>query len=612
MPLYVDKVGAENIIKVSEDTKNSIVFDTETVICKIAELISDAERPARIALDGWYGIDWASIIGSLDKALKDKGVNCKFVDARTLFYSTEQIKEYKQKYITDDPSFGWANLYGKMQDIMDVGKIRDLKDSLEAGAGKAGDTVDAIIVYSSGAAVSELIESYDLVFYFEKTHQTVLWLMWDGKLIPFGCETPDEQYFWKEFYYCDYYLLLRQKEYVIDKIDYFVEATSFDELKLIPRKAYDEIIQTLLKYPIKEVDYYQPGPWGAYRFKDFVEVEGLENNAWHLTIGPDLSVLIDIGAEQMLNIPFSDLMQYGNELVGSYIHETYPSLFPAHVCIDDGYFPVPQPFERTSMPMHNHPGTDYVKRHFNEPLGRYETYYIAEAFEGATTWMGFRENANPEEWEEKCRESDNKVLIEDWKDFVRNWDTKVGDLFLIPPGTVHGHGGNQIVLEMDTCPSIPATEYSFFEHDFGRNTWDDRAKTMTAKPMRMHLDHAFDNEIWRRESYVRDNQRAVPKVVRWTKDYCMDRYSTLPEMPFEIERFHFYTKAENDTCGKFFHVVCLTIGKHAVIRSKKDPGLKTGLRYMQCAIIPASFGEYEIESSDGGFSTIVLYRWKKG
>ena len=49
------------------------------------------------------------------------------------------------------------------------------------------------------------------------------------------------------------------------------------------------------------------------------------------------------------------------------------------------------------MPIHNHPGSDYVKKHFNEPLGRYETYYIAEAYEGANTWMGFKDDADLEE-----------------------------------------------------------------------------------------------------------------------------------------------------------------------------------------------------------------------
>lgn len=607
MPLYEDRQNAENIIKVSEKTIGSVVFGPDQVIKAIADSILHETGKKTIAFDGWYGIEWEAITESLKNELSSRGKTVCFKSTNTLLKTKEEIADYKQTFITEDPSFGWVNMDGRVQDILDADKLNEMKDKIQ---NRQFDE-DILVVYASGAAVEELLGSYDQVYYFDKTMQSVLWMMWDGKIIPYGSEEPDNKYFWKEFYYCDYYLLLRQKEYIMDKIDYMLEAIDFSNIKLLTREAYDEIIQTLIKYPIKEIDYYQPGPWGAYRFKDFVDVPGLENNAWHLAVGPDLSLLIEFGAEQMLNIPFNSLMQYDEKIVGKYIKEHYPSLFPAHIAIDDGYFPEAQPYERTSMPMHNHPSTDYVKKHFNEPMGRYETYYIAEAFEGATTWMGYKDDADLEEWERKCRESDNKVFIEDWRDYVRRWDTKAGDMFLIPPGTVHGHGGNQIVLEMDTCPSICATEYSFFQHDFARNTWDDKAKSMTAKPMRMHLDHGFDNEHWRRESWVEKHNRSIPKVVKWTKDYCMERYSTLPEMPFEIERFHYYTKAEYDTLNRFFHVVCLTVGKRAVIRSKTNPELFTEIKYLQCATIPASFGEYEIESLDGGYNTIVLYRMKK-
>ena len=71
-------------------------------------------------------------------------------------------------------------------------------------------------------------------------------------------------------------------------------------------------------------------------------------------------------------------------------------------------------------------------------------------------------------------------------------------MYLIPPGTTHGHGGNQMVLEMDTVPSIAGTEYSFFMYDFMRPSWDDTTKTMTGKPVKMHLDHGFDMDPARR------------------------------------------------------------------------------------------------------------------
>jgi mannose-6-phosphate isomerase class I len=395
-------------------------------------------------------------------------------------------------------------------------------------------------------------------------------------------------------------------------MDFWVEAIDPHQLKLLPADSYREIIKTLLCYPIKEIKIYQPCPWGAYRYKDLFDVPGLECNAWNELAGPELGVIVDLGECRRFEMPVLSLMQYQSELLGPYLTEAYPRLFPMDVWLDDGYFPQKTPLERTAMPIHNHPSTDYVKSHFNEPLGRYETYYICEAYEGACSIMGFKDGADLEEWEKKCRKSENLTEIADWKDYCCIWDSNIGDLFLIPPGTVHAHGGNQMVLEMDTCPSVAATEYSFFEYDFARNSWDDEKKAMTAKPMKMHLEHGFDNEKWRRESWVKDHLLAKPKVEKWTKDYKRDRYSSVPEMPFEIERFHFYTKAVNDTMGKFAHIITLTIGKRVLIRSLSDPGLFSDIVLFQSAIVPASFGGYEIISEGGGFCEVVQMRWKKG
>ena len=596
MPLYEGRHNAENVIKISEAAKNSISFTGEETVARLYDVIAAAD--GAVALDGWYGVDYAAVV----EALKARGCNAEFVNVNTLFLDDEAIAVYKKPFITDDPGFGYCNMDGAIIDIMDKEKVANLKASLKKG----------IVVYGCGAAIPELFDGYAVTMYMDKTRQPLLWQMWDGKLAPFGSDEPKAGYDWKEYYYCDYYLLHFQKHFLIEKMDYYVEAIDFDTMKMMPREAYDEVIKTMLKYPVKEVEIYQPGPWGAYRYKDFWDIKGLECNAWNELAGPELSILIDVGGSDMLNMPFVNLMQYADDLVGPYLNKTYPHLFPLDAWLDDGYFPEKTPAERISMPIHTHPSTDYVKKHFNEPIGRYETYYIAEAYEGANTWMGFFNDVDLEEWERKCRESNNLKVIEDWKDYICNWESRVGDLYLIPPGTDHGHGGNQMVLELDTCPSIAGTEYSFFTYDFARNSWDDNTKTMTGKPLKMHMDHSFNCSKFRREDYVDKKLRAKPSVVKWTKDYYLDRYSSVPEMPFEIERLHSYKTAEYDTEGKFCHIITLTVGKKAKIYSKADPSLCTEINLFQAAVIPASFGEYVIESSGDGANTATLVRWKKG
>ena len=340
-------------------------------------------------------------------------------------------------------------------------------------------------------------------------------------------QLPAADYVWKKYYYCDFYLLLRQKKQAFACMDYLHRGRGRAEpedgfgcgLQHRSSTSWSKARSSRSRSP-------SPGPWGSYRFKEiYDEIPGLENMAWNELAGIELSILVDAGAAAALNMPCQNIMQRPVQMVGEYVHKTYPDLLPLQVWLDDGYFAEPVPYERGSMPIHNHPDTDYVKRNFNEPLGRYETYYIVEAYHDAGTMMGFKEDADLEEYERLCRDSNNRKVF-DWQKFIRRWATNVGDLFLIPPGTEHGHGGNQMILEMDTGPSVAGTEYSFFTYDFARHTWDDKAKSMTAPPMRMHLEHSFRNNKWRREKYVQEHLRARPVVVRGDGDTRMDRFTT--------------------------------------------------------------------------------------
>jgi hypothetical protein len=611
MPLYESKKNSENSITIEPEWRDAIVMGSDAVVKNIVQLLAanrGQKRALLVAFDGWYGIDWVSLIVALKSQLATAGLEVSFRPILEAFKSRKEIATYKRAFAeTDDPGFGVVNNDGRIIDLLSAEKLAAVRAALVAPGG-----TDAVVLFGPGAAIPELNDHYDLRFYFDKTRQPILWDLWGGKLIPFGWSEPDPRYGWKDYYYCDYHLLDRQKEFLLPRMDYWVEGIAIDSLKLVPRAAYDGILRTLVQYPIKEVPIFQPGPWGAYRYRDLFDVPGLECNAWNQIVGPELSMLVDVGREAMLNMPTMNLMQYSEQFVGKYLTETYPRLFPIDAWLDDGYFPKPEPAERISMPIHIHPNTEYVQRHFKEPLGRYETYYIAEAYEGAGTWLGFKDAADIEEWERLCRASNNLKEIPNWKDFIKRWDNNVGDLYLIPGGTIHGHGGNQMVLEMDTCPSIAGTEYSFFLYDFARPSWDDESKTMTGKPLKMHMDHGSDANKWVRESWAGDHLRAKPRVIKWTKEYVFERYSSDPRMPFEIERLHFTQRAENDTEGKFLHVVTLTVGDKVVIRSKTNPAYSNAIRKFQSALVPACFGEYEFVNEVGGACTVVQMRWKRG
>ncbi len=612
MPLYEYRKNATNHVQVPPAVREEIVCGTEPVLGRLLELsrkFSKAGHSVAVAIDGWYGVDWAGLRTGLRETAQSMGVSLEVVSTAGLFKSQSEIDEYRRPYVTDDPSFGYVNSRGVLEDILDPSKVAALQARLTDPSPGAADI---FIVAGPGAAISALEGLYDLRVYADFTMQPMLWQMWDGKLLAFGSERPTENYFWKKYYYCDFYLLLRQKKKAFARMDYYLEAVDANNLKLVSAAGYNTIIDELVKAPIKQVKITQPGPWGSYRFKQiYDEIPGLENMAWNELAGIELSILVDVGAAAELNVPCQNIMQRPIQLVGEHVHEKYPDLLPLQVWLDDGYFAEPVPYERGSMPIHNHPDTEYNRRNFNEPLGRYETYYIVEAYPDAGTMMGFKEDADLEEYERLCRDSNNRKVF-DWQKFIRRWATNVGDLFLIPPGTEHGHGGNQMILEMDTGPSVAGTEYSFFTYDFARHTWDDKAKRMTAPPMRMHLEHSFRNNKWRREKYVQEHLRARPVVMRGDGDTRMDRYTSISEMPFEIERFVFTKPMAHSTEGRFLQIPTLTVGKTVLIRSRQDPTRQTTLDFLQACLLPAGFGDYEFVSPDGSQCTVVMIRLKQG
>jgi len=576
---------------------------------------TNENRSIVLALDGFLGTNMKGILEHVSELLNIKDLSVETVNVSTLFKSQDMIDRYAQPYLTDDPSFGIVCNKGSLEDLMEPTSLNEFRQKIQKikKAKLSKDKPTAVICYGVGAAISSIRSLYDSIFYFDLNREFLIKRMEENKVIPLGGTEP-ESIFWKRLYYVDYPFLNKHKKYIFKHMDWYIDDND-EQPTLMSRKVYDGIVSTLVKYPLRFKKIFMPGPWGGLKFRKHFNMPELANCAWNIEVsGGDSSLVIDIGIGSYIEIPFHNLyMQYPVEVVGPYCHRKYPGLFPIQVGIDDGYFPEPVPHERRAMPIHLHPDTTYVKKHFNEALGRYEVYYIVEAYEGANTIHGFYEDADLEEFKKKIIESEEKGIPFDWSKYVKAWPSKAGDLYLIPAGTAHGTGGNQMILEMDTCPSIVGTEYSFFLYDYRRHTWNDRKKSFSGKLTNLQIKHGINQcRFNRREQWIANNIRPKAKVFESGDGWYKERFDSYNPMPYHIERLNFDKKIETDTCGRFFHFLCLTKGEKTLIRSQKYPERQIELEYIQTTVVPACFGEYECINLGEKPCTITRQLWKRG
>jgi len=157
MPLYEGRHNVTNVISVDETIQKSIVCGTDKTIKKIMEETAKSLKSGKsVAIDGWYGVDYKTLTKDIDKELQKKDIKAKFVSTNTLALSLEDIVKYKKKFITNDPCFGYVNMKGRISDLMDKNKITALKEEILSGQ---------MIVFGCGAAIPELFDAYDTVFY---------------------------------------------------------------------------------------------------------------------------------------------------------------------------------------------------------------------------------------------------------------------------------------------------------------------------------------------------------------------------------------------------------------------------------------------------------------
>ena len=222
---------------------------------------------------------------------------------------------------------------------------------------------------------------------------------------------------------------------------------------------------------------------------------------------------------------------------------------------------------RDKLSVQVHPNDDYALEFENE-YGKNEMWYVMAAEPGAGLYVGFNRDVTAEEV--ASRVADNTIM-----DILNFYETKPGDVYYIPAGTVHAIGGGNLVCEIQQSSNSTYRLYDFDRRDkFGN-------------PRELHLKKALD---------VLNFKKFVPAGIESVEDSAGTVVSRCKYFEATVYDIKGQTRIPMDT-SKFTSIICMSgTGKVSFLGSEEE--LKAG----DSVFVPALEGVL----TAGGNMTLIL------
>ena len=593
-PFPYDDPRAVNRPQLPAEAVGAVVSGTlEAARSLAAELAARLEAaPGKspvAAFDGYATADWSRMINLLSQQLLQRGIALEAVDFREVLKTEEEIHALIDPLLEWDREKDPTLLYGRIfrggyEALLDESRAAGFRTRI-AGLRSSEGTRRVVVVYGSGCLMPRMRDLYDVRCYFDVTPKESILRIRRGEYASLGDRTarPANQVI-RRCYYADFEMAVHLRGELLREglLDYYLCSDHPDRLELIPRKALEQIFAALALYPFRCKPVYLEGVWGGTYVKKLRNLpDTMRNCAWVFDLIPmEVSVVVEAGSER-LEFPFFTFVQReGEALMGAKCVEKFGGYFPIRFNYDDSYH------STGNMSIQVHSGAQYNHDHFDE-LGRQdESYYVVVAGHHARTFIGFRDDADIDAFIRDIKLADKEYKPVDYLKYVSYEDSKPGLQVMIPAGTVHSSGRNQVVLEIG---SLTIGSYTYKLYDYLRPDFD-------GKPRPIHTWHGERNLAReRRTSWVRQNIVQQPREVRsgegWA-EYIVGEHDLLY---FTLRRLEFERSIEDDTRGRF-HVLTLVDGERVRIRSLDHPERFFDAEYMDMVVVPANMGRYVIEN----------------
>jgi len=503
---------------------------------------------------------------------------CEHLNLLAVFLAEESLKTPEELHEMLDPVLGTDRVFGRMNEIgleeyFDFEKVHFMRAAVKQAAQEG-----PVMVIGTGAT---LISPPDSVRVYADLARWEIQLRFRrGEIGNLGLENAREDF--AALYKCGFFVEWRAadrvKKLLLPRIDFLLDTNKPDQPKMIGGDALREALAATARRPFRVVPYFDPGPWGGHWMEEVCDLtRDAPNHAWCFDCVPEENSLLLGFGEHRVEVPAINLVfMQPRPLLGEAVHGRFGTEFPIR-------FDFLDTMGGGNLSLQVHPLTEYIQDKFGMHYTQDESYYLLDAGEDATVFLGLKEDISPAEMVADLRRAQEEGFGFPAEKYVNRLQARKHDHFLIPAGTIHCSGANSMVLEISATPYI----FTFKLWDWGRLGLDGR-------PRPIHIDHGAANIQWdRTTAWVKKELVNKVEVLADLVGRREER-TGLHEREFIETRRHWFTGTTPHSTHGGVNVLNLVEGDEAVVESPSRAFEPFVVHYAETFIVPASVGTYTI------------------
>jgi len=519
-----------------------------------------------VAIECYQGV----FVDDIIRWIKAAFTHAQIIESSTVLKTALEIRSLTHPDVTDDRIFGVITQLA-LSDLFDPALLSQIQKSL---------TASKQLTFVVGVGASLLAEKPDLLVYADMARWEIQLRMRKHEVANIGLSNYDDSFEtqYKRGYFLDWRLCDNLKKTLMPKWDYMLDTNDRATPKMITAAMFNQGMEQAVKQPFSVVPFFDPGPWGGQWMKEKFNLDPTASNfAWCFNCVPEEnSLLLEFNGIKF-EIPSINLVfAKPQELLGKSVQKVFGDEFPIR-------FDFLDTIGGGNLSLQVHPLTEYIKNEFGMTYTQDESYYILDATDDATVYLGLKENVDGKAMIRDLTKAQSNGVTFDADKYAEKWPAKKHDHFLIPAGTVHCSASGCMVLEISATPYI----FTFKLWDWGRVGLD-------GKPRPINIERGAEVIQWDRQPEWTKNNLINNIQTLAAGDNWKEEQTGLHQLQFIETRRYWQSGVVTHQTNDGVHVLMLIEGQQAMVESPAVSFEPFSVNYAEAFIIPASIKEYSI------------------